>query len=416
MRSCFHVAIGLVSSVALSGCRATANQQSASQLREQVTPAGGLGQETPQPDEDKHIQRLVDLTHEIMQVNKRAESDPDAPLKRDVHTKSHGCLRGIFEVRPDLPSDFVTGVFQAGARYPVTARTSNGVPGMQADSSPSTRGFAVKLLEVEGVLDAHQVSASEREWLLPEFAGLQQDFTFLNGKSFIIKDLETYVAFTEGLRDGRPLGGFISLSPSHPRFKPMQFKTFVESVLAPVSNPLHISYYGQLPHRFKDTAAKYRLDTCAAPAKQAADRSDRNFLRSNMKTQMKGEPSCYVLSVILQKDPVVQPIEDSHVEWLSDDADIKAQRKFANRMEVGRFIFPPQEFDTPPMERMCEAMSYSPWHSIAAHRPLGNMQRARKAVYLAGASLRPSDRSPQKADGIHQEYLRDFSSYGLNRE
>jgi hypothetical protein len=112
------------------------------------------------------------------------------------------------------------------------------------------------------------------------------------------------------------------------------------------------------------------------------------------------------LSVILQKDPVVQPIEDSHVEWLSDDADIKAQKKFANRMEVGRFIFPPQEFDAPPMERMCEAMSYSPWHSIAAHRPLGNMQRARKAVYLAGASLRPSDRSPQKADRIHQEYLK----------
>jgi hypothetical protein len=322
-------------------------------------------------------------------------------------------LLGIFEVRPDLPADFATGIFQGSARYPVIARTSNGVNGMTSDKTPSTRGLAIKLLDVEKVLAPFHVPAEEMAWAMPKYSGMQQDFSFLNGSAFIIKDLPTYVAFTEGVRDGKPLGAFVNLDPSHPRFKPMQFKTFVDSVLQSVKQPMQITYYGQLPHKFRDTAAKYRLDPCEGSKPTVPASGGDNQLRDNLKKTLEKDSICYALSVILQKDAVAQPIEDSNIEWLSSDEDIAAGRRFANRTEVGRFLFPPQMFDSPGMEAKCEKLSFNPWHSLNAHRPLGNMQRARKAVYLAGAKYRDANIEAQRPEPIHAAYLENLSSYGL---
>jgi hypothetical protein len=35
-----------------------------------------------------------------------------------------------------------------------------------------------------------------------------------------------------------------------------------------------------------------------------------------------------------------------------------------------------------------EDLSYNPWHSLPAHRPLGNQNRARRVIYQALSKLR----------------------------
>lgn len=40
------------------------------------------------------------------------------------------------------------------------------------------------------------------------------------------------------------------------------------------------------------------------------------------------------------------------------------------------------------VERRCESLSFNPWHALAEHRPLGGMNRLRRAVYAAGFSHR----------------------------
>ncbi|MBO0759118.1 MAG: catalase, partial [Bradyrhizobiaceae bacterium] len=40
------------------------------------------------------------------------------------------------------------------------------------------------------------------------------------------------------------------------------------------------------------------------------------------------------------------------------------------------------------IELMDERMSFSPWHALAAHRPLGGIMRVRQAVYAAGTRFR----------------------------
>ena len=44
---------------------------------------------------------------------------------------------------------------------------------------------------------------------------------------------------------------------------------------------------------------------------------------------------------------------------------------------------PAQTFDTPEQQAFGENLSFTPWHSLPAHRPLGGINRARKEIYRA---------------------------------
>jgi hypothetical protein len=73
------------------------------------------------------------------------------------------------------------------------------------------------------------------------------------------------------------------------------------------------------------------------------------------------------------------PVEDASVVW-SD--------KKAKFHRVARIAIPRQEFDTPERMQFCQDLSYTPWHSLPDHRPIGGINRARKSVYEAVSRLR----------------------------
>ena len=49
---------------------------------------------------------------------------------------------------------------------------------------------------------------------------------------------------------------------------------------------------------------------------------------------------------------------------------------------------PQQVFDTDAQMKFCENLSFSPWHCLDAHRPLGGLNRLRRVLYQAISSLR----------------------------
>ncbi|MNL66665.1 hypothetical protein D3C87_1911650 [compost metagenome] len=73
------------------------------------------------------------------------------------------------------------------------------------------------------------------------------------------------------------------------------------------------------------------------------------------------------------------PIEDTSIVWLEADSPFET---------VARIRVPPQDFDTPEQNVMCENLSFNPWHGIEAHRPIGGINRLRKAVYEAVSEYR----------------------------
>ena len=64
-----------------------------------------------------------------------------------------------------------------------------------------------------------------------------------------------------------------------------------------------------------------------------------------------------------------EPLEDATAKW---DAPFE---------EVARISIPKQDFDTDAESTACENLSFSPWHALAEHRPLGSLNRGRKVVY-----------------------------------
>jgi hypothetical protein len=73
------------------------------------------------------------------------------------------------------------------------------------------------------------------------------------------------------------------------------------------------------------------------------------------------------------------PLEDATAEWRERDSPF---------MHVARIVIPRQDVDAPGRDTQCEQMAFNPWHCLAEHRPLGNMNRARREIYAAMAKLR----------------------------
>jgi hypothetical protein len=57
-------------------------------------------------------------------------------------------------------------------------------------------------------------------------------------------------------------------------------------------------------------------------------------------------------------------------------------------MHVARIVIPRQDIDAAGRDAQCEQTAFNPWHCLAEHRPLGNMNRARREIYTAMAKLR----------------------------
>ena len=72
-------------------------------------------------------------------------------------------------------------------------------------------------------------------------------------------------------------------------------------------------------------------------------------------------------------------VEDSRIEWTELDAPF---------VKVATITIPRQVFSTPAQDAFGEHLSFTPWHALPEHRPLGGMNRVRRDVYEAVSVLR----------------------------
>jgi hypothetical protein len=57
-------------------------------------------------------------------------------------------------------------------------------------------------------------------------------------------------------------------------------------------------------------------------------------------------------------------------------------------LPVGRLEFPAQVFTSPAQDAFCENLEFNAWRITSEHRPLGGLNRVRKALYAATAARR----------------------------
>src|SRR5262245_43970400 len=98
-------------------------------------------------NEDAEFARMGD---EIQKIQDELRARNGETTRRGFHAKPHRCLRGTFEVLPNLPSSVARGLFAHPKTYDAWVRFSNGVGFTQRDAHHDERGLAIKVLGVSG--------------------------------------------------------------------------------------------------------------------------------------------------------------------------------------------------------------------------------------------------------------------------
>jgi len=306
------------------------------------------------------------LAEEISRVIERSLRERYAPgsIQRDAHPKAHGCVRAELQISETLPSALSHGVLVPGARYPAWIRFSNGSQdATRPDSRGDARGMAIKLHGLRGT-----ALISETDW---QASGATQDFVLISHPVFFANDPRRYLAFVTHASSDSALGKL--LIPIDLGLKGALIA--LATSRKKISNPLQTRYFSTVPYQLglgpSRQAVKYSVRACLTTKDPAPANRGPNFLRDALRKTLEDRDVCMEFLVQPRTSPAMS-VEDSMTEW---------SEKQAPFFKVATIHIPSQTFDTPEQNAFCEKLSFSPWHALPEHRPLGSTNRLRKVIY-----------------------------------
>lgn len=312
------------------------------------------------PDEAERFARYAQDFVEMQQRKSRKFGNG-----RALHRKQLLALKATLDVLPDLPEAARHGLFAAPGRHEAWLRLSNGGPDRAPDAKPDIRGFALKVFGVAGPAALGSGDAASQDFLLinqsafafpksDEFVGLVM--AVARGGGALLKHLHRQY----GLIGGMKLMGKFARIMGKP-FKGFACETF----------------YSAAPIACGPYAARVRLVPCGNPPAAAT----RDWAQ-DVKDRLAQAPLAYDLQLQFFVDETATPIEDASVDW---------PESVAPYVTVARLDIPQQDFAAAAareFDARVEAAVFDPWSALMAHRPLGDVMRARKVVYFASEKTR----------------------------
>jgi hypothetical protein len=310
---------------------------------------------------------------------------------RGVHVKSHGLLRAELRVLDGLPPPLAQGLFAQPARWPVVMRFST-TPGDMLDDNVSTpRGVAIKLVGVPGA----RLEGSEND--------VTQDFVMVNGPAFAVPGPKKFLGSLQLLAKttDRAPGLKKALSTLLQGTEKALEAVGVESGMLkslgghPETHVLGETFFSQVPTLHGVYMAKWSLAPVSpelvALAGQPVDLDGRpDGLREEVVAFFAHNPAEWELRVQLCTDLDRMPIEDASVPW---------PESLCPYIAVARLRAEAQPAWTPARAAVVDdGMSFSPWHGVAAHRPLGAVMRVRKAAYAFSAAFRARHNGTERSE------------------
>ena len=335
--------------------------------------------ETRSADEDETVDAIIaSMTNESRKVAER-----EGHTVRASHAKASAFLKGELRVLEDLPPELRQGLFAEAKTYAVAVRLAQG-PGEHLPDSVSThRGLAIKVFGAEGSKIAGHEDADT------------QDFVLATGPVFPNPDAAAFLKAMKGLEATAGGHGTLKGVVSNAALQLDKAVTAVKGDHSPLldffghtpRHPLTDTYYSQAALRYGDYVAKIAA-VPVSPAQDAlgdapmdtAGRPD--AFRDATVAHFLREGAEFEIRVQLCTDLDSMPVEDASVRWPEDRSPYRA---------VARLVLPAQDAMSEARRAfMTESMSFAPAHSLAAHRPLGSLMRARLKTYPALAAYRRS--------------------------
>ncbi|MBF6353047.1 catalase family protein [Nocardia higoensis] len=335
--------------------------------------------EQPRPDEERDIDRIITVLRSNLERAYRTYKHG----VRDAHAKSHGILRGELTVHSGLPTELAQGLFATPATYPVIARLSSTSGVIRSDQLRGVRGLGIKVLGVTGPR------------ILPGDQADTQDFIMVTHREFLFADAHTYL--TRGmptawvlarlpdavLNTGATLASAFDRQVLRRLGRRVPPNTAV--FIRPNTHILGETFYTSAPLRYGDHIAKMLYIPVSpevrALREQPVDRRAGINAHQDAVVDFFADHSAdYELRVQLCTDPVIMPIEDATVAWPEERSPHRA---------VATIHFDRQDPYTPQRRAFGDdVLSFNSWRGLAAHRPLGSINRLKRRVYEASSNYR----------------------------
>jgi len=348
--------------------------------------------ETPEEGEQATIDGIIEgMIRQSATVEER-----EGHAVRASHAKSSACVTGTLEVVEGLPPELAQGLFAHAGRYDVAVRLAQGPGETLGDRVSTHRGMSIKVFGAAGdKLLGHSVDV--------------QDFVLASGPTFPSGTAKGFLrdGTAIGKATGTPEGLKSAVSSMARNLNRVLHAVGTESAMAdffghPYSHPLVEAYYSQAPMRWGDHVAK--IAAFPASPEQAALRDwrldpheDEDGFRRATVDFFRDHDVVYEIKAQLWTNADTQPIEDASVEWKREEAPFRT---------VATLTLPRQDAYSPARVRYFdEAMIFRPAHSLAAHRPLGGVMRARLQVYAALSAFRHRENGVAEASPSRVEEI-----------
>ena len=302
----------------------------------------------------------------------------DGQPHRGFHVKSHAAVDAAFRVLDDIPAAARHGVFKMPRTFRAWVRLTNGFSAARADWFPDLLGCSVKLLGVDG----NKLLAGEELAGTQDFIALNQPYlpAWTPAELMIMVTSAANIATAPfwligglGLKQAlRVMLWTLAWTPRRLLLRSAATEDFFSVV------PITIG-----PHAVKfKWQSQQHTATAGTPGASWS-----NYLRDDLRHRLAQGDLRFDFLVQFFRDPATTPINGAY-EWKAEDAPF---------IKLAELTIAHRDLDSPEarqLERRINGVSFNPWHAIAEHRPIGNIQRARRVIYQASAEYWGRDPDP----------------------
>ena len=267
---------------------------------------------------------------------------------------------------PAFPAQFRTGFAQPSASYPATVRISNAAGMEQSDQERDLRGLALRF----------KVSGEQ-----------SHDLLMTNFPVPHARDAQQFIAFALAMSQSKLIGIPKLIAAVGPLEAVRMLRNVIEGSGRNVSSVALESYWSRGALLWGTAGpVRYFVRPALSAASASAQYGGPDYLSNEIADRLLQSAVTFELCLQPYVDERRTPIENAAKEW---------QEKDTSPVPVAHLVLKQQNiFSVEAMDagREIESMAFNPWNTTDAFRPLGNLNRARKAVYEASAAHRKAER------------------------
>lgn len=288
--------------------------------------------------------------------------------------KKCGCIKAQFTILPQLPKALAHGVFVPGKSYDAWVRFSTN------DSDPThgntTRDANKMMIKLTNVLGEK----------LNKDKTFSQDFILVNKSVNWIRDPRRYLKLmndTNGVNLKKTIMPFsVGMNGA---------VTSIDTNIATITDPLQARFWSVVAYQLglgsDRQAVKYSVKGCTPETEKIRIEITPDYLHEAINSRIQQKESCMQFLVQPRTSPQMD-VENTSIEW---------KESLAPFYPVAILHIPRQDIETPEQNEICNTLSFTPWNSLPAHRPLGLINRLRKAVADRMKNIKPEINFLKKA-------------------